>query len=85
MQGETLTLTTVKAIGKARRNPRGVFEKVPGSEAWWIRYHDAHGRLRREKAGTRGMAVKLYQKRKTEALTGPQAAGDDTPPGGAAW
>ena len=49
---------------------RGLYEKVPGSDEWWIRYHDAHGRLRREKAGTRGMAINLYRKRKTEALQG---------------
>lgn len=63
------TIPTAKARS-LRRNPHGVFEKVRGSDIWWIRYHDAHGRLRREKAGTRGMAVKLYQKRKTEALQG---------------
>jgi integrase len=53
---------------KSRRKTHGVFEKFPGSDVWWVRYHDAHGRLRREKAGARGMALKLYQKRKTEAL-----------------
>ena len=68
MQTETLTLTSVRAIGKVRRKPRGVFEKVPGSEIWWIRYADAMGRIRREKAGTKGAAIKLYSKRKTEAL-----------------
>lgn len=53
-----------------RRNPRGVYEKVAGSRQWWIRYVDAQGRYRREKAGTKGSAIKLYQKRKTEALQG---------------
>jgi integrase len=52
------------------RNPRGVYEKVRGSGEWWIRYVDAQGRYRREKAGTKGSAIKLYQKRKTEALQG---------------
>ena len=55
---------------KARRSERGVFEKIKGSGIWWVRYHDGKGRLRREKAGTRGMAVKLYSKRKTQALQG---------------
>jgi len=49
---------------------RGVYEKQPGSKIWWIRYADATGRIRREKAGTRGAAIKLYQKRKTEVLQG---------------
>jgi hypothetical protein len=48
MQTEILdsTIPIVKA-GKSRRNPHGVFEKVPGSDIWWTRYHDAHGRLHR--------------------------------------
>ena len=29
---------------------RGVFEKVPGSGIWWIRYFDQFGKKRREKA-----------------------------------
>jgi hypothetical protein len=27
---------------------RGIFEKMPGSDDWWIRYADATGRIRRE-------------------------------------
>src|SRR5579871_4534150 len=49
---------------------RGVYEKVTGSDDWWIRYVDAEGRYRREKAGTKSMALDLYRKRKTEALQG---------------
>jgi integrase len=49
---------------------RGVYEKFPGSGEWWIRYVDATGRYRREKAGTKSAAVDLYRKRKTEALQG---------------
>jgi hypothetical protein len=48
----------------------GIYEKVLGSEVWWIRYADAEGRYRREKAGTKSMAIDLYRKRKTEALQG---------------
>jgi site-specific recombinase XerD len=54
----------------ARRNPRGVYEKYPGSGEWWIRFADTMGRLRREKAGTKSAALTLYRKRKTEALQG---------------
>lgn len=52
------------------KNPRGVFEKVKGTGVWWIRYRDTEGRLRREKAGTKAVAIKLYTKRKQEALEG---------------
>ena len=47
---------------------RGVYEKVPGSEVYWIRYADSMGRIRREKAGTKSAALTLYRKRKTESL-----------------
>ncbi len=72
METETAELTTVRShqTAKLRRKSQGVFEKVPGSGIWWIRYADASGRLRREKAGTRGMAVMLYRKRKMQALQG---------------
>jgi integrase len=49
---------------------RGIFEKVPGSGIWWVRYTDAAGRLRREKAGARAAARDLYIKRKNDALIG---------------
>jgi integrase len=54
-----------------RRNPRGLFQKVPGKNSpWWIRYAKAQGRFRREKAGTKSGAIHLYRKRKYEALEG---------------
>ncbi len=53
-----------------KTNPRGVFEKVPGSGVWWVRYVDAEGAFRREKAGSKSAALSLYRKRKTEALEG---------------
>jgi hypothetical protein len=49
---------------------RGVFEKLMGSGVWWIRYTDCDGRYHREKIGSKGAAIKVYQKRKTEALEG---------------
>src|SRR5580704_13378480 len=55
---------------QTRRNPRGIFEKHPGSGEWWICYWDAGGRKRREKAGTKSNAIDLYRKRKNEALQG---------------
>ena len=56
---------------RARRNPRGVFQKVPGKNSpWWVCYWDAQGRKRREKAGTKSAAIDLYRKRKNEALAG---------------
>jgi site-specific recombinase XerD len=70
MQIENLIAPGSKLSAKARRNPRGVFEKVPGSGEWWIRYVDASGRYRREKAGSKSTAIGLVRKRKTEALQG---------------
>ena len=51
-------------------NTRGIYEKVPGSGDWWIRYADATGKIRREKAGTKANARNLYQRRESEALQG---------------
>ncbi len=70
METETLVVTRPKVAKKKSRNVRGVFEKAPGSDIWWIRFIDAKGRFRREKAGTKGMAIDLYRKRKVEALEG---------------
>jgi integrase len=47
-----------------------VFEKVTGSGVWWIVYFDQYGKRHREKAGTKGAAIKLYGKRKQQALEG---------------
>jgi site-specific recombinase XerD len=73
MQGEfqLAEVNLLEKPTKVRRNyPHGLFEKVPGSKVWWIRYADSMGRIRREKAGTKGAAIDLYRKRKTEALQG---------------
>ena len=49
---------------------KGVFERPVGSNVWWIRYIDASGKERREKAGTKSVAIQLYRKRKQQALEG---------------
>jgi len=49
---------------------KGIFERPKASAIWWIRYTDAEGRERREKAGTKSTAKLLYQKRKQHALEG---------------
>lgn len=48
------------------RHARGVFERPSGSGIWWVRYHDEDGREHRERVGPKGLAAKVYQKRKTE-------------------
>lgn len=70
MEAETQVVALTQTTRKKSKSTRGVFEKLPGSNIWWIRYTDAQGRFRREKAGTKGMAIDLYRKRKTEALAG---------------
>ena len=47
----------------------GVFEKIPGSGVWWIRYRN-QGQLHREKIGRRQDAIDLYKLRKAELLRG---------------
>lgn len=70
MATDTLVLIDSK-IEKERRNPRGVYQKVPGKNSpWWICYFGADGRKHREKAGTKSVAIDLYRKRKLQALEG---------------
>lgn len=57
-------------MAKQPSKVRGIFEKAAGTGVWWVRYADAAGHIRREKAGTREGAGMLYRKRKTEALQG---------------
>lgn len=67
MTGEAAAQATQQP--RARRKPpkvRGLFERPKGSGVWWVRYRDAAGRLHREKAGTRGMALALLDKRRSE-------------------
>jgi hypothetical protein len=52
------------------KNPRGVFEKPPGSGIFWINYFDASRVRRRERIGTKSNAIKMYQHRKNQAWEG---------------
>ena len=54
---------------KVVRKERGVFEKVRGSDIWWIRFK-VGGVEHREKVGRRGDAIKLYKIRKADILRG---------------
>jgi site-specific recombinase XerD len=54
---------------RTAKKVRGVFEKVPGSNVWWIQYF-ANGRRHREKAGTKTAANDLLTKRKNAVLVG---------------
>lgn len=49
---------------------RGLFERPKGSGIWWIRYHDGDGHEHREKIGTKGLARRVSEKRKTEIRDG---------------
>src|SRR5437762_10449307 len=52
------------------KKQRGVFEKIANSGVWWIQYFDAAGRRRREKVGPKSLAIKLAEKRRTDARAG---------------
>jgi hypothetical protein len=55
-----------------QKEPPGVFEKAHGSGLWWIIHHIyvTEGQAIPEKVGWRSDAVKLYQRRKTDARGG---------------
>jgi integrase len=55
-------------VMKEPKKTRGIFEKVPGSGVWSIRYTDGAGKYRREIAGSYSQATKLLVKRRGEAL-----------------
>jgi site-specific recombinase XerD len=70
MNTETIAIEPQPKAQRGRESAkvRGVYEREPG--IWYIRFVDSQGRYRREKAGTKGAAIDLYRKRKTEALQG---------------
>lgn len=49
-----------------KKNPRGVYEKNPGSGVWYVRFKDENGRLHREGVGSKSLAEKVYHIRKAE-------------------
>lgn len=49
---------------------RGLYRNRNRRDEWWIQYWDASGRRRREKGGTKEMAVNLLAKRRLEKLAG---------------
>ena len=56
---------------------RGVFERPPGSDIWWINYHDAAGYRHRERIGRYSIAVEAYLQRRQEIREGRFAAAVD--------
>jgi integrase len=56
-------------MAKQAKRSRGVYEKVPGSGIWWIRYSDGR-RIRREKVGRKSDAISLYMNRKGQVTKG---------------
>lgn len=59
-------MATRKQVAKVK----GVYERDPGSGVWWIRYADAHGKIRRERIGRRSDAQTAYRKRKEDVRRG---------------
>jgi integrase len=54
---------------KEPNHVKGIFERPPDSDIWWINYY-VDGKQRREKVGAKGDAIKLYQARKADAWRG---------------
>lgn len=57
----------------AKGLPRGIYEKVPGSKIYWIRYTDSAGKERREKCGNITAAKSRLDIRRSERHQGLQA------------
>jgi integrase len=55
---------------KEQKRVRGIFEKVPSSGVFWIRFVDCEGKYHREKVGSKSAATKLYHLRKAQATEG---------------
>lgn len=54
-----------------RKLPRGVYEKVPGSGDYWIRYADPTGKIRRQHIGRSLAAARdIAEQRRTEVRQG---------------
>jgi integrase len=69
--GEEIKTTKKRETIMAEKTKvRGIFEKVPGSGEWWIRFTDSASRYRREKAGSFAAARRLLDKRRGEAVEG---------------
>jgi integrase len=56
-------------MGRPRKETNGIFEKLPGSDVWWIRYKVA-GVRHREKVGKRQDAIDTLAARKAERAAG---------------
>jgi integrase len=63
MEGKPLANETSKL-------PRGVFEKIPGSKIYWIRYIGADGKLHRERIGNLNAAKNEVENRRVEKRQG---------------
>jgi integrase len=57
-------------MARKQAKDRGLFERAPGSGIWWVRHFDRNGREHREKIGAKGLARRVYEKRKTEIREG---------------
>ncbi len=55
---------------KSMKKARGVFEKIPGSDTWWIQFFDSAGHRRREKVGSKSAAMKLVELRRAQRTEG---------------
>lgn len=60
----------IKGDGR-KRLPRGVYEKIPGSGDYWIRYADDKGKIRRQHVGKSLAAARdIAEQRRTEVRHG---------------
>ena len=60
----------VRAKRQEEPKVRGVWERIPGSGVFWVRFRDSDGKLHREKIGRKGDAIDLLNKRRNERRVG---------------
>ena len=57
-------------MARKQGKDRGLFERPQASGIWWVRYFDRDGREHREKIEAKGLARRVYEKRKTDIREG---------------
>ena len=66
MGGKNINVPETGSTDRERPKDKGVFERPKDSGIFWVRYKDEQGREHREKVGRKKLAIKVYEKRRTE-------------------
>jgi len=64
-----------KVAKKEEAKIRDLWELIPGSGVYWVRFRGADGKLRQEKAGRKSDAIDLFRKTHRRAQSWTQTPG----------